>query len=79
MQILADYIIQGMHILDELDPASDEHAVLSAYYIYSEGYESIAKRFGLDISTVWRKMRSGHEKLIRAEWIQQMLAETETE
>lgn len=78
-QVLADCIIQGMRVLDELDATSDEHAILSAYYIYSEGYESIAKRFSLDISTVWRKMRSGYEKLIQTEWIQQMLAETEAE
>ncbi len=77
--ILAECMLQGLNILDELDAASDEYAILSAYYIGGQRYEEISERLGWDISTVWRKMRIGYEKLIQVSRIQELIVATEDE
>lgn len=77
--VLARCILQGSAILDELDAKSDERAILSAYYISGQKYEEIAAHFDWDMSTIWRKMRIGYDRLIQIPRIQDMLAEAEEE
>lgn len=77
--ILAGCILQGSDILDELDAKSDERAILSAYYISGQRYDEISKHFNWDMSTVWRKMRIGYDKLIQASRIQDMIIDAEDE
>lgn len=69
----------ALDILRLLPANSDERIILSAYYIAGNGYEQIADDYHMNVTTVWRKMRSGLETIVKDEAVQTMISETEEE